>query len=69
MESESSAPTRFTLPMKASFREKTDRESTIGSPIRWSLDGDVMMQGIVVDWRDEPDGGVTLTVEATSPES
>ncbi|MEU1908474.1 hypothetical protein [Streptomyces hygroscopicus] len=61
-----STPVRFTLPMKPSFREKANREQAVGTPIRWSLGEDVMMQGIVVDWTDEPDGGVTLTVEATS---
>ncbi|HCA86979.1 MAG TPA: hypothetical protein DEQ61_16720 [Streptomyces sp.] len=66
MEPEHDAPVRFTLPMKPSFREKTDKEGALGKPIRWSLDGDVMMQGVVVDWRDEPDGGVTLTVEASA---
>lgn len=69
MNSESSAPARFTLPMLPSFREKADRESTIGSPIRWRLDNDVMMQGVVVEWKDEPDGSVTLIVEASSPDS
>lgn len=69
MESESSAPTRFTLPMLPSFRETTDRETTVGSPIRWRLADDVMMQGVVVDWQDEPDGSITLTVEASSPEA
>ncbi|MFF7824166.1 hypothetical protein ACFZCM_02985 [Streptomyces rochei] len=65
MEHEPGAPVRFTLPMEPSFREKTDREGALGKQIRWSLDGDVMMQGVVVDWQDEPDGSVTLTVEAS----
>lgn len=69
MEPDSNAPVRFTLPMKSSFRDKTDREQTIGSPIRWSLGDDVMMQGVVVDWTDEPGGGVTLTVEAAASDS
>jgi hypothetical protein len=68
MEQDSEAPVRFTLPMKPSFREKTDRERALGAPIRWSIDGDVMMQGVVVDWRDEPDGSITLTIEASSAE-
>lgn len=69
MNSESSAPVRFTLPMLPSFREKASRESTLGTPIRWRLADDVMMQGTVVDWQDEPDGSITLTVEASSPDS
>lgn len=68
MDSEPEAPTRFTLPMKPSFREKTDKEGALGTPIRWRMDDDVMMQGVVVDWHDEPDGSITLTVEATAPE-
>lgn len=60
---------RFTLPMKPSFRQTADRDKTIGSPIRWRLDNDVMMQGVVVEWKDEPDGSVTLIVEASSPDS
>ncbi|MGW7359642.1 hypothetical protein ACWGI0_24165 [Streptomyces sp. NPDC054802] len=55
--------------MDPSFRERTDREQAIGSPIRWRLGDDVMMQGVVVDWTDEPDGGVTLTVEAVASDS
>jgi hypothetical protein len=69
MEDDSSAPSRFTLPMKASFRAKASKEQTIGTPIRWRLADDVMMQGIVVDWKDEPDGSITLTVEASAPTS
>lgn len=69
MEPTPSAPTRFTLPMKPSFKEKADRDSTIGTPIRWSMGDDVMMQGVVVDWTDEPDGSITLTVDASAPES
>lgn len=69
MEDESSAPTRFTLPMAPAFREKASRETTVGTPIRWRLADDVMMQGIVIDWQDEPDGSITLTVEASTPAS
>lgn len=68
MENESATPARFELPMKPSFRETTDRAEAVGAPIRWSLDGQVMMQGVVIDWRDEPDGSVTLTVEASATE-
>lgn len=66
MSDNSEAPARFTLPMKPSFRESPGKEKTLGAPIRWSLDGEVMMQGVVVDWQDEPDGSVTLTVEASA---
>lgn len=52
--------------MKPSFRETADRAKAVGAPIRWAIDGDVMMQGVVVDWTDEPDGSVTLTVEGSS---
>ncbi|WP_158995286.1 hypothetical protein [Streptomyces sp. QHH-9511] len=56
--------------MKPEFRDIADRETTIGSPIRWVLgEDDVMMQGVVVDWTDEPDGRITLTVEAAAPDS
>lgn len=68
MENESDAPTRFELPMKPSFRETATKGKAMGAPIRWSLDGEVIMQGVVVDWRDEPDGSVTLTVEASATE-
>ncbi|MFE3856780.1 hypothetical protein ACFXPN_37305 [Streptomyces griseorubiginosus] len=69
MEHQDDAPVRFTLPMKPSFREKADRDSAIGAPIRWRSDEDVILQGVVVDWTDEPDGAVTLTVEAAAPDS
>lgn len=52
--------------MKPSFRETADRAKAVGASIRWAIDGDVMMQGVVVDWTDEPDGSVTLTVEGSS---
>lgn len=68
MTNEDDGPTRFTVPMKPSFREKTSRDQAVGSPIRWRSDDDVMMQGVVVDWVDEPDGSVTLTVEASAPQ-
>ncbi|WP_158706633.1 hypothetical protein [Streptomyces alboviridis] len=61
-------PVRFTLPMKPSFREKAVRSDVIGAPIRWRLGDDTLMEGVVVEWEDEQDGGVTLTVEATSTE-
>lgn len=69
MTKEDDGPTRFTLPMKPSFREKATREDALGAPIRWRSDHDVMLEGVIVDWTDEPDGGVTLTVEASAPES
>jgi hypothetical protein len=62
-------PVRFTVPMKASFREVTTREGTIGKPMRWRMDDSVMMQGIVVDWTDEADGSITLTIEGAAPEA
>ncbi|MDP5310361.1 hypothetical protein [Streptomyces poriferorum] len=61
-------PVRFTVPLKASFREKFKREKVIGEQMRWSIEDSVMMQGVVVDWQDDEDGGITLTVEAASPE-
>lgn len=68
MAKEDDGPTRFTVQMKPTFREKATRDQTVGSPIRWRSEDDVLMQGIVVDWQDEADGGVTLTVEASAPE-
>lgn len=62
-------PVRFTLPMKASFRETATKEQAVGAPIRWRSDEDVMLQGVVVDWKDEDDGSVTLTVEASAPDA
>lgn len=62
-------PVRFTVPMKPSFRQKTTKEQALGSPIRWRSEGDVLMQGVVVDWTDEPDGSITLTVEGAAPEA
>lgn len=61
-------PARFTVSMKPSFRQTATREQAMGAPMRWSLGGDVMMQGVVVDWVDEPDGSVTITVEALATE-
>jgi hypothetical protein len=57
---------RFTLPMKGEFRHKYTKEQTIGVPIRWTIEDDVMMQGFVVDWIDRPDGNVDLVVEAAA---
>lgn len=68
MKKEDDGPTRFTVPMKPTFRERTTREETVGSPIRWRSEDDVLMQGVVVDWTDELDGSITLTVEASAPE-
>ncbi|WP_030757146.1 hypothetical protein [Streptomyces sp. NRRL F-5135] len=61
-------PIQFTVPMKPSFREVATPETAVGKPMRWRMDDSVMMQGVVVDWADEPDGSVTLTVEASAPE-
>ncbi|MGW1814168.1 hypothetical protein ACWCQM_11480 [Streptomyces sp. NPDC002125] len=62
-----SDPVRFTVPLKPTIHDKMSREDVMGSPMRWQLGDDTMMEGIVVGWKDEPDGGVTLTVEASSP--
>ena len=62
-------PVRFTLAMQPSFRETATKEQAVGAPIRWSSDDDVMLQCIVVDWTDEEDGSVTLTVEASAPDA
>lgn len=67
MTNEADGPTRFTVPMEPAFREVATRDQTIGKPMRWRIDDSVMMQGIVVDWTDEDDGSVTLTVEAAAP--
>lgn len=64
---DSEKPVRFTVPMRASFKDKVTRDQAIGQPMRWRLEDSVMMQGIVVDWADEEDGSVTLTVEGASP--
>ncbi|MFF2864485.1 hypothetical protein ACFVSX_31975 [Streptomyces rubiginosohelvolus] len=64
---DASDPVRFTVPLKPSIHEKASREDVVGSPMRWQMGNDTMIEGIVVDWTDEPDGGVTLTVEASSP--
>lgn len=60
-------PVRFTVPLKPTIHAKATREDVVGSPMRWQMGDDTMMEGIVVDWTDDPDGGVTLTVEASSP--
>lgn len=62
-------PVRFTLPMKASFRQTATKEQAVGAPIRWRTDEDVMLEGVVVEWTDEEDGSVTLTVEASAPDA
>lgn len=69
MEPDSSAPVRFPLRMEPTFREKASREGALGKPMRWSLDGDVMMEGVIVDWQDKPDGSITLTIEGSAPGS
>jgi hypothetical protein len=56
-------PLRYNLPMKPGFADAYSRDQVIGVPIRERLDEDVMITGVVVDWIDEPDGGVTLVVE------
>lgn len=67
MDYEDDSPVTFPLRMKASFREKATKEQAVGSPIRWRTDDDVLMQGVVVGWTDEEDGGVTLTIEGSAP--
>ncbi|WP_328545378.1 hypothetical protein [Streptomyces europaeiscabiei] len=62
-------PVRFTLPMGPDFRKTATKEQAVGAPIRWRSDEDVMLQGVVVDWKDEDDGSVTLTVEASAPDA
>ena len=60
-------PFRFPIRMKPGFGTDYTREQTVGRPIRQTLgegDGSVIVEGIVVDWIDEPDGSVTLMVEA-----
>lgn len=39
-------------------------EFSFGTPIRWKLNDDVVMTAVVVDWTDEPDDSITLTIEA-----
>jgi hypothetical protein len=51
------------MSMKPGFAQKYPRDKVVGSPIRQSLNGDVMTTGVVVDWIDEADGGVTLVIE------
>lgn len=65
---DSTEPTRFTVPLKPSIHQKVTREKAIGSPIRWRLGDHTMMEGVVVDWQDETDGSVTITVEASASE-
>lgn len=67
MTNEPDEPTRFTVPMTANFRQVTTKEQAIGNPMRWRIEGDVMMQGVVVDWVDEDDGTITLTIEGAAP--
>ena len=55
---------RFPLHMKPGFGDKYDKDVVIGSPMRYTLNDDVILMGIVVDWTDGPDGGVELTIEA-----
>ncbi|MBM0228215.1 MULTISPECIES: hypothetical protein [Micromonospora] len=56
-------PLRYEMSMKPGFGQKYTREQAIGSPIKQSLNGDVMTTGIIVDWIDEADGSVTLVIE------
>lgn len=50
--------------MKPSFRAKYRKSDVLGAPIRERLGDGVMISGVVVEWIDEDDGGVTLVVEA-----
>jgi hypothetical protein len=56
-------PLRYKMSMTPGFAEKYPRDQVLGIPIRERLDEDVMITGVVVDWIDEPDGGVTLVIE------
>ncbi|MFJ4843201.1 hypothetical protein [Streptomyces sp. NPDC088746] len=44
----STDPLRFTVPLKPTIHDKMSREDVIGSPMRWQLGDDTMMEGIVV---------------------
>jgi hypothetical protein len=55
-------PIRYTIPMKREFSDAHPRAQVIGSPIRQTLGGDVMITGIVVDWIDHDDY-IDLVVE------
>jgi hypothetical protein len=56
-------PEQFEISMKPEFAQEHSRDEIIGTPIRKRADNQVIFTGIVVDWVDEPDGGVTLVVE------
>ncbi len=55
-------PIRYTIPMRRKFSDAHRRGQVIGSPIRQTLNGDVMITGIVVDWI-EHDDYIDLVVE------
>jgi hypothetical protein len=56
-------PLRYEMSMKPGFAQEYTREQVVGSPIRQELNDDVMVTGVIVDWIDEADGGVTLVIE------
>ena len=64
MANDDQEPYRFPLRMKPDFSTDYTREQTVGSRIRYQMGEDVIAEGVVIDWVDEPDGGVTLTIEA-----
>jgi hypothetical protein len=56
-------PEQFEISMKPEFAREHSRDEIIGTPIRKSVEDQVVFTGIVVDWVDELDGSVTLVVE------
>ncbi|WP_433052563.1 hypothetical protein [Dactylosporangium sp. CS-033363] len=56
-------PEQFELSMKPEFALEHSREEVIGTPVRARVGDQVVNSGVVVDWVDEPDGGVILVVE------
>jgi hypothetical protein len=55
-------PLRYEKSMKPGFAQAYPRDKVLGVPIRERINVDVLITG-VVDWIDEPDGGVTLVIE------
>jgi hypothetical protein len=62
-------PLRYEMRMNPGFAQKYPRDTVIGVPIRERIDEDVMITGIVVEWIDEPDGGVRLVIEQRDTEA
>ncbi|MEV6345994.1 hypothetical protein [Actinoplanes sp. NPDC051851] len=55
-----SEPVRFEMRMKPGFGAEYTREQVVGSRVRHPVGP---AAGVIVDWLDEDDGGVTLIVE------